>query len=399
MNLLAKGFRPFFLLGGAFATGILPLWLVVLGGHLAPRGPLQGATWHAHEMIFGFTTAIVAGFLLTAVSNWTGRETATGALLGALALVWTAGRVALLLLPGWPAAVVDLLFLPAVGTVVGRVLWRSSNRRNAAFPFLLLALWTCDVAVFADALGVAPGLALPALRAAVHLLVVVLLVITGRIVPLFTRNATGAVVATDRVLDKVAIGAALSVALLHLGGSPVLAVQLAAGIGAIAVFGRARGWGLRAALHDPLLWVLHLGHAWVGLGLLLESVGPWLSLPPSLAIHALTVGALGMSTLGMMARVSLGHTGRPLRITPAVTGAFAAMAVAAVVRVATPLLGAAHTTTWLWVAGSCWSVAFANLDCGVRAHPGGAETRRATGLNGEGAAGTPGTAWRMVWGC
>lgn len=356
--LTAKGFRPFFLLGGLFAAAIVPLWLLVLTGRFAPAGPLTGMVWHAHEMLYGFTVAIVAGFLLTAVGNWTQRETVVGPWLAALTMLWAAGRVALLAMPGWGASVVDLAFLPALAIGVGRPLWLSGNRRNAAFPVLLALLWGANLAVHLDAHGVWPGVAVAANRFAVHLVVVIILVVAGRIVPMFTRNTTG--VATIRslpALDWTAIvGTATVAALQWRPDSPLLPV--AAGIAAIAVAGRAWHWGARHTLREPLLWVLHVGHAWIAVGLALQALAPVVPIAPSLALHAITVGAIGMLTLGMMARVSLGHTGRPLRIRPAVGVAFAALLLVALVRVLGPLLAPALTVQWLWVSGLLWAAAF-----------------------------------------
>ncbi|MFZ5479565.1 MAG: NnrS family protein, partial [Myxococcota bacterium] len=329
MTLLAKGFRPFFLLAAVFGAAIVPLWLLALAGWFIPAGPLVGVHWHAHEMIHGFTVAVLAGFLLTAVGNWTGRETATGKRLGGLALGWLAGRVALLVVPGWAATVVDLAFLPALAAVIAGPIWRAKNYRNAAFPVLLLVLWAANLAAHLDAHGVLPGAAATANRAAVHVVVVIILVVTGRIVPMFTRNATGAAeIRSLPALDRVAIGAtgALAVAQLVPGAGVVEAAL--AGVAAVAVAGRAWGWGARHTLRDPLLWVLHAGHGWVAVGLALHALAARDLVPRALALHALTAGSIGMLTLGMMARVALGHTGRPIRARPVMGVAFAALLVA-----------------------------------------------------------------------
>lgn len=359
MPLFAKGFRPFFLLGGAFAAIIVPLWLVVLGGGFVPRGPLTGVAWHAHEMIFGFTTAIIAGFLLTAVGTWTGRTTAVGGPLAALAGVWCAGRIALVAVPGWPASAIDLSFLPILAGVLAWPLWQKGDRVNAGFPAVLGVLAGANLVVHLDALGVLTGRAIPAERLSVHLIVVIVLVITGRTVPMFTRNATGAEVYGSPRFDAVAIASTAVLAVLQVVPAAAQVASVVAGIGAIAVVGRAIGWGVHHTARNPILWVVHVGHAWIAVGLALEAAVPWTSIGASPALHALTVGAIGTLTLGMMARVALGHTGRPIHAPPAVAVGFALVPMAALVRVIGPIVAPGRLIDWLWVAGLLWAVAFA----------------------------------------
>lgn len=359
-NVLAKGFRPFFLLAGGFSACVVPLWMLVLTGRLAPAGPLQGVVWHAHEMVYGFTMAVVAGFLLTAVTNWTGRETAVGPVLGALALLWSTAR----LLPigglGGAGTAVDLLFLPGLAVAIGRPLILARRWRNLSFVVVLGLLWLCDVAVHADVAGRAPGLALPALRAAVWLIVVVILLITGRIVPMFTRNATGVGRVRNLVAaDGLALVATAVLVPLELAGASVSVwtarVALVAGL---AVFARMVTWGTRHTLRHPLLWVLHLGHAAVGAGLLLRGLGAGGAVPTTIAVHAITVGGIGLLTIGMMARVALGHTGRALRVGPAIAASFVAVALAALARVIVPWAWPSATLDGLWAAALLWSFGF-----------------------------------------
>lgn len=353
--LLAKGFRPFFLLAAAFAAAVVPYWLLAFTGRAPVAGPLLGIVWHGHEMVYGFAVAVVAGFLLTAVTNWTQRETATGGLLLGLAALWLAGRVALLVVPGWVGSVVDLLFLPALAVVIARPIVAARSRRNYGFPALLLALAGANLAVHLDAHGVLPGTAIPADRVAVSLVVVIVLVVTGRIVPLFTRNTTGrAEIHNLRALDLTAIAAALVVAALQPFPAAAPVLPAAQGVAAVAVFGRMVPWGTRYVAREPLLWVLHVGHAFVGVGFALGALGA----PLSVALHATTVGGFGVLILGMMARVALGHTGRPLRVAPAVTLAFVALVGAALVRVVGPLLAPALSVTWFWLAAGAWSLGF-----------------------------------------
>lgn len=361
--LAAKGFRPFFLLAAVFATIIVPVWLLVLGGSLRSTDYLPATVWHAHEMIFGFAAAVVAGFLLTAVGNWTGRETATGAPLLALAALWIAGRVAMLfphLLPRALDAAVDLAFFPALALTLARPLVAARNRRNFVMIAIIGGLAAANAAVHADALGIWPGAGRDATLVAVDLVVLVILIITGRVVPMFTRNATG--VDAVRSMPRLDVATAAAMAALTVIDAVALestaAALASALVGALAI-ARSRHWWTGRIVRHPLLWILHLGHAWVAVGMLLRaSVALDPALPASAATHALTVGAIGSLTLGMMARVALGHTGRPLVPPRAVAAAFVGITAAAIVRVAGPIAFPSSYMTTLVVAGILWTSAF-----------------------------------------
>lgn len=355
----AKGFRSFFVLAGVQAALVVPLWLLVWTGRLALRGPLQGIIWHGHEMVHGFSVAVIAGFLLTAVGNWTGRETVTGPALVALATLWALARLALVLVPGWPGAALDLAFLPLLALALARPILATNNRRNIKFLLILAALWLANLGVWLDVAGVLPGLAVRADRAAVYLIAVIILVMAGRVVPMFTRNATGVTSLRNLAgLDAVAIGATAVVAALQLWPLPAVEPWIA-GLAGVATLGRMATWGTVHTTRQPLLWVLHLGHAAVGIGLCMLALQPWLVPVGSLPLHALTVGGIGLVTLGMMARVSLGHTGRPLAAGAAMTVSFLCVVAAVLVRVLGPWVLPAQLTTMLWIAALLWGGGFA----------------------------------------
>lgn len=364
--LLAKGFRPFFLLAAFYAVAMVALWLAVLYGKIAPSSYLQPVTWHAHEMIWGFVVAVVAGFLLTAVGNWTERETVTRAPLAGLALLWLAGRLAMLfagVLPRGIPAAVDLAFLPVLGVVLARPLVAAKNRRNFVMLVIVAALFAANLVVHLEGLALlSPGAAHVASSFSLDVIVLLILLIAGRVFPSFTRNATG--VATIRNipwLDRSCVVAMVALLVVDVVAPAAgrVAPTLAGVVGLLAA-ARAVHWGARHSLRDPLLWILHVGYGWLVIGLLLRGSAGLLAAPSgSVATHALTVGAIGSLTLGMMARVALGHTGRMLVAPRAMAAGFVAITLAALARVLGPWLLPAHYLIWLVAAGVAWVLSFA----------------------------------------
>jgi uncharacterized protein involved in response to NO len=364
LAIAAKGFRPFFLLAAAFAASIVPMWLAVLTGLASASAYPDPVTWHAHEMLFGFTAAVIGGFLLTAVGNWTQRETLVGVPLLVLAGIWLLGRVAMVFsvsLPRGVPALVDLAFLPLLVVALARPIILGKNRRNLVMLVVLTALFAANLVVHLDALGVlTAGSARRACAVALDVILVIVLVIAGRVFPMFTRNATGVQAIRSIVaLDIAAVLGMVAVAVLDATLTSARIVGSVAGVVGLLVALRAMHWGARHTLREPLLWILHAGHAWVAVGLLLRAAAAWIAaVPASSATHALTVGAIGSLTLGMMARVALGHTGRPLAISRAMYWAFAAVSAAAVVRVVFPIALPRHYVAGLVVAGVLWTGAF-----------------------------------------
>jgi uncharacterized protein involved in response to NO len=360
---LANGFRPFFLLAGWFAVFAMPVWLLALFAGIRPGGPAGAMHWHAHEMIYGFAIAVIAGFLLTAVSRWTSRETATGLGLGALAMLWLAGRLAVLMeaaVPSWLVSAIDLAFLPALAVVIARPIVASRNRRNYAFIALVSLLWALDVAGHLDGFGLAEAWQRRSTLIAVDVIVLVIVVITGRVVPMFTRNATGRPdIAGSAWLDRLAVIALIALLAAELVGAPPMLVAAAAVAAAAATLLRTRRWGSLAAMREPMLWVLHLGHLWVPVGLALRAAAELGAVSPVAATHALTAGAIGTLTLGMMVRVGLGHTGRDIVAPWPVVVAFCCVLAAALVRVGAAVALPQWYRGSLIVSGTLWTIAFA----------------------------------------
>jgi uncharacterized protein involved in response to NO len=360
----SAGFRPFFLLAGIEAALMVPAWLLLwLGGHgLALSYP--PVLWHGHEMLFGFAGAAVAGFLLTAVPNWTGAPPLKGRPLMALAGLWTAGRIAFDLgglLPPIVAAILAILFLPALALSLAKPLFAAGKRRNLIFLPILGLLSVAEAMVLAEMQGWGE-LGRNGLLLGIFILLLMIAIIGGRIIPGFTANGLrqrGIVVApaSHPWLEKAAIA---SLALAGLAWTLVPDSALAGALAlAAALLNAARlpGWHGWKTGKIPLLWVLHLGFAWLPLGLALLGLSCFLpSLPPAAALHGLTVGCIGLMILGVMSRAALGHSGRSLQPHRLTVAAYGLIALAGIVRTLGPLVAPEQA---LLVSGLLWSAGFA----------------------------------------
>lgn len=360
-SLLALGFRPFFLAAGTSAALLMGIWLAMLEGWI-PAGHYYASTsWHAHEMLFGYAAAVIAGFLLTATRNWTGINTLTGPWLGALTLLWLAARLAPLLpAPATAVALLDLAVLPALAASLFRPLWGGANRANRVFLALMAGMWLASLLVHLQALGITAGTATGGDRLMLNLVLLTLLIVAGRIMPFFTRSGIlGAQPVTRPLVERLTFVLAPLVAVGHLVSpwstlTGVLALSLA-GVQAV----RLAGWHDKRVWGSPLLAVLYAGYLWLIVGFALDGLAGLDLLPPFPALHALTTGAIGVFTLGMMARVTLGHTGREMRSARLTNLAFVVINLAALVRVLFPLALPAAYTTWLYISGLLWTAAFA----------------------------------------
>lgn len=364
-SLFAKGFRPFFLLASLAAALLVSAWVLMLRGHLGAGTYFLPTVWHMHEMIFGFATAVIAGFLLTAVGNWTSRETIIGMPLAALAALWLFGRLAVAFggsLPRGLPAIVDLSFLPLLVFVLARPLVFAKNRRNFVMLAILALLFAANGVCHLEALSwVRVGAARQACIVALDIVLVLIAIIAGRVFPMFTKNATG--VATVRSIKSLEVltvtGLILVTALDAMLPESVAAPMVAGATGVVATL-RTMHWGARHSLRNPLLWILHVGYLWLPLGLVLRAgAGFFAAIPATIGVHALTVGCIGSLCLGMISRVTLGHTGRALVAPKPVTVAFVLITTAAVVRCVGPLLSASAYATSLALSGALWAVAFA----------------------------------------
>lgn len=367
--LFRQGFRPFFLAAGLWALAMVALWLPVYLGEVELPTRFGPVAWHAHEMLFGYALAAVAGFLLTAVPNWTGRLPVAGARLAGLAALWLAGRVAITCsawLPAWLVAVADLALPVALLTVALREIVAGRNWRNlpvvAALAGLALASGL-DHAEANDWLA-ADG---HGVRLAIAILVLLISLIGGRVVPSFTRNwlhkrGAASLPASFGVFDRIALAATV-LALAAWVLAPDAAVTGVALLvaGAVALLRLAR-WRGQATGAEPLVWSLHLGFAWVPIGLALTGAAALFDLPTAAGIHALTAGAIGGMTLAVMSRAIRGHTGQPLTADRWAAAMYLLVAGAAIARVAAPFATDRYVDV-LVVSALAWCAAFALFVC------------------------------------
>lgn len=361
--LWALGFRPFYLLAGALAALSVPLWALQFAGWLPATG-LRGPLWHAHEMLFGYTLAVVVGFLFTAGRNWSGQPTPTGRSLQLLALLWLAGR--LLVLSPWPLAalLVNVAFPWAAAWGLGRALLAGGNRRNYFFVGLLVLLGLLSGGVHASQLWPLPLNPHAALQTGLDVVLVIMAIMAGRVVPMFTNNgARGANARRQPTLERAAIGSAIALGVLDatlVHGLPVPGVLLAlvAVLAAAVHAARLWLWDPLATLRAPLVWVLHLAYAFVPLHLALRALAALGITAPGPATHALTAGAIGLLTLGMMTRSARGHTARPLLADRADIASYGLVAAGALLRVLPPLLWPAATVPAVLLSSLLWSAGF-----------------------------------------
>ena len=363
--ILRGGFRPFFFFGAAWGVVALVLWLCALLAGLELPTAIDPLSWHRHEMLFGFVGAIVAGFLLTAIPNWTGRLPIAGFPLAALVALWLAARVAVLCsgaLGLAVAAVLDVGFYAVMAAVGAREILAAKNR-NMPLVAMVLLFGTADAVDYASMSGLLTD-SEAGFRAGIALVTVMISVIGGRIIPSFTRNWL-VKKGHDRGLpgqpDRFDIGVILATALALLAWIVVPASTLTGaalavtGLLQLVRLGRWSGW---RTISDPFVLILHLGYLWVPAGLALLG---WSILdgavPRTSAIHALTAGAMATMILAVMTRATLGHTGRELRASGATVIAYVLVTLGAILRVAVPFSRIDYRDG-LEVSGALWAGAF-----------------------------------------
>jgi uncharacterized protein involved in response to NO len=351
------GFRPFYLLASGFAALSIPLWALQYAG-LLPAAYLNGPLWHAHEMLFGFTLAVIVGFLFTAARNWSGQPTPTGAALAALALLWVAARLLVLTPWGWAAAAANVGFALAASAALARPLWAARNRRNYFFVGLLLLLAAAALGMHLQLLGVITLPPWASITLALDVVLFLMAVMAGRVVPMFTNNGVPGAQATRHAgVETLALGSVLALLVADLLPLPGTLLALLASLSCAAHLARWWLWQPWTTWRAPMVWVLHLAYLWIPVHLALRAAAAVGAAPSSLASHALMAGAAGGLIIGMMTRTSRGHTARPLRADRFDVACYLLVLAAALLRVGLPLLqpawniGAVLASAVLWSAG------------------------------------------------
>jgi uncharacterized protein involved in response to NO len=365
--LLRLGFRPFFLSGAIFSIVAIIFWLLMYKGaiNLSPLG--GGYWWHIHEMIFGFGCAIIAGFLLTAIQNWTGVRGAQGTTLLILFLLWLAGRIVLLvpsIFSDILTTIIDLSFLPVVAYVLAKPILATKQYNNLFFVPLLLLFTLANLEMHLAIYFPQTFTITYAGYAGVMLITLLMSVMAGRVAPMFTANGTKTAKATPLPwLDKVTNGS-LAIAMFSLLMEPIIGfsqqffgiILIIAGLFQTMRWLRWRPW---ITLGVPLLWSFHLAIKFIAYGLIILGASYLIpEIPSSHMWHLLTVGGMGGLILAMISRVSLGHTGRPLSPPKAMTAAYIFITLAAIIRAFGPWALPEKTVLFIDISGTFWLLAF-----------------------------------------
>ncbi len=363
--ILNYGFRPFFFLAGVSAVLGMVFWLAEVTGHLSVPSVFSPLTWHAHEMLFGYAVAAIAGFLLTAIPNWTGRLPLHGSPLLVLVLLWLGGRLAVAtstIIGAWAAAAIDLAFLTVLLFVVAREIVAGKNLRNLPMLAAIGALLVANALMHCEPLEMGEFAAI-GWRLAVGVATLLITLIGGRIVPSFTRNwlakrPAGGMPASFGRVDQITLAATVAALACWVAIPGTDAATALLALAAVLNVLRLCRWRGYRAINDPLVLILHVGYAWVplGLGLLAVAQSPqWL--PETAAVHGLTAGAVGTMTLAVMTRATRGHTGRPLLADAGTTIVYVLVTMSSITRIMAPMWPALYNPL-LWTAGAAWIAAF-----------------------------------------
>lgn len=359
--LFAIGFRPFFLLAGLSAVGLMLLWLWQLSNQQISSHYYSSVTWHSHEMLFAYTVAVIAGFLLTAVGNWTSTRTLFGWPLFLLSLVWIAPRILAFIpgVPNWTIALTDLSFIPLLIITIAIPLIRAKSWNNLIFIPILLLMAMSNLLVHSSLLG---WISLPTTtgtRLMLYLVILLIVIMGGRVIPFFTeRGVSGVKTRTWSWIEKLSILSLVVLAITDVYEANKTLVSSLAVLTAALHAIRLGGWYSNRIWAVPLVWVLHSAYVWIVTGFILKSLAIISSMTELYAWHAFTVGGIGIITLGMMARVSLGHTGRMMQANKWITLAFILINIATLIRVLFPLFFQNNYSMLIIVSGSLWSIAF-----------------------------------------
>ena len=343
---MSYAFRPFFLLNGLFAIAVIAIWLMALHGSALASLPASMPYWHGHEMVIGFGMAAMAGFSLTAVATWTGRPPVRGMWLGVLVFFWLLGRLAMLAatqLPYWLVASIDAIFPFLLALLLGREVVGGNSSRNYPIVGIVLILAVLNVLYHLGTLRILPGMDRLTLYFLIHLMLLMITVIAGRIIPNFTANWMRArgherLPENHRLSDGITVAATLAIG-VSVSSAPIGPVTgILALVAALSHAVRLARWRGLATTSEPLLFVLHVAYLWLPVGYALTALAAFgLVFTPTAALHALTMGAIGNMILAVTSRVALAHTGRSLHAPRLIVAAYAILNAAVIARVLSQL--------------------------------------------------------------
>ncbi len=355
------GFRPFFL-GSAYAAVILmAIWGLLYTNVIQLNNYYGIIDWHSHEMLFGYASAVIAGFLLTAVRNWTNVNTISQTPLAILAAIWLLARILPFTpLPGVLIAVVDVSFFFFLMLAIAHPIIKVKQWSNLVMVGILGVFLIADMLVQAQHLGLLTKGVIQGNTLALYAVLLIIQVLTGRVMPFFTR----VVVPDTEVIERPNLEKVLLTTLILLAISDTLALNslLTSALALVLVVAhimRVTPWFSKPVLNTPILWVLYAGYLWLIIGFILKVFVGFDWVTNNLAIHAWTVGTIGITTYGMMSRVSLGHTGREMIPPKFAIAGFYLLFLAAIVRVVFPLISMAHYVLWIEISIALWVLAFA----------------------------------------
>lgn len=358
------GFRPFFFFASLFAAGSILIWVGMYAGHVTLNLTSPPMLWHAHEMLFGYTAATIAGFFLTVIPNWTKAKAQKGPVLMVLTLFWLLGRFAVWgqgSLPYELVAGLDMIFLIALTAVVVKPLFNPQYRRQFMFVPILLCLIAGNLMTHLSVLGLYNG-AEQGITLAIDAILVLIAIMGGRVTPSFTSSFLGHAnpdvkVVQDPRLDRAVLVASWVVLTVDQVAAGSMFSGFAFVIASTLHLARLLGWQGWRTFSNPLLWALHLGYLWLVIGMAFKGLADFGLVDPAAALHTLTIGAIGTMTLAIMSRASLGHTGRALKAHPMVVVAYALVSGAAIARLSVSWWPDA-TLPLIMASGVMWATAF-----------------------------------------
>ncbi len=363
--LLDIGFRPFFLAASIFSIIVTAIWMATFTmGSAVPAFYITPIAWHGHEMVFGYTTAIIAGFLLTAVGNWTGVKTIHGVPLALLTLTWLLARV--LMLSDSPvmfmfAAFMDILFLIGLMLAVIHPIVKAKQWRQLAVISKVLLILAANILFYLGAFHIVDQGISWGLYSGVYLIMALIFTLARRVMPFFIERGVGYEVQLKNS-HFIDIGSLVFLAALWIVDVFFKQAMLTAMLSlvlAVLHSVRIKGWYTNGIWKKPLLWVLFIGYGMFVLGFILKALNFFSFYPTTIPLHAFTYGGIGMITLGMVARVSLGHTGRNINEPPSILKwVFLSLALGAVIRVVLPILIPSSYLLFIGISQTLWIIAF-----------------------------------------